>query len=203
MRLPVRTISLAAVALATLTATTVSAAATSPGSFGYHKVRTGVASGVPHFKLTSPDLRNGGEFPADAWAGQFGCEGANRAPRLRWSGAPSGTRSYAISMYDPDAPTGSGFWHWVNWDVPASVKSLSGELPSGAVAGTNDAGAKGYLGPCPPAGDRVHHYEVTVLALDVPSLGLPAETGPAMASFAMSGHVLGYARLTVNARRPA
>lgn len=203
MRLPVRTISVAAVALAAMTAATVPATASPTGAFGYHKVRTGVPAGVPRFTLTSPDMKDGGEFPAAAWAGQFGCTGANRAPALRWTGAPASTRSYAISMYDQDAPTGSGFWHWMNWDVPASATSTSAGLPSGAVAGANDAGAPGYLGPCPPAGDRAHRYQVTVLALDVPTMGLPAGTGPAMASFAMGAHVVGYARLTVTARRPA
>ncbi|NUP00972.1 MAG: YbhB/YbcL family Raf kinase inhibitor-like protein [Nonomuraea sp.] len=189
--------------MAALTATTASATASPGGSFGYHKVRAGVPSGVSRFTLTSPDVKDGGGFPAASWSGQFGCEGSDQALRLRWTGAPSTTRSYAISMYDPDAPTGSGFWHWMNWDVPASATSLSGKLPEGAVAGANDAGAHGYLGPCPPAGDRTHHYQVTVLALDVPTLSLPAGTGPAMASFAMGGHVVGIARLNLTARRPA
>jgi Raf kinase inhibitor-like YbhB/YbcL family protein len=101
-------------------------------------------------------------------------------------------------MFDPDAPTGSGFWHWVTWDIPATGRTLPSET---AVDGTNDAGAAGYLGPCPPEGDRAHRYQVTVLALDTASLGLPASTPPAYASFALGGHILGYARITATAKR--
>jgi Raf kinase inhibitor-like YbhB/YbcL family protein len=104
-------------------------------------------------------------------------------------------------MYDPDAPTGSGFWHWLEWDLPAGTTSLGSTDPAGAVTGTDDAGVTGYLGPCPPAGDVPHHYELTVYALDVPSLALPAATPPAVTAFTMGAHVIGYGRLTATARR--
>lgn len=173
-----------------------------PGpAFGYRQVRSGIPSTTPRFRLTSPELANGRPVPQADWGNAFGCTGGDQAPDLYWTGAPAGTRSYAITLFDPDAPTGSGFWHWMAWDLPASAGSFTGTLPSGAVAGVDDAGVTGYLGPCPPAGDRTHHYLMTVLALNVPTLDLPATTSPAFTSFAMSAHVIGYARITATARR--
>jgi Raf kinase inhibitor-like YbhB/YbcL family protein len=196
MKTSVRTTAIAAAVAATLTVATAAAAATQTVTFGYHSVRSDIPSGARTFTVTSPDIANGKPMPAAAYADGFGCTGGNQAPRLRWSGAPSGTKSYAVTMYDPDAPTGSGFWHWLNWDIAGT------SLPAAdAVAGANDAGAAGYQGPCPPAGDHVHRYQVTVLALDTPSLDLPASTPPAYASFAMSGHILAYARITATAKR--
>jgi Raf kinase inhibitor-like YbhB/YbcL family protein len=169
------------------------------GAFGYHRVRQGIPDRAVRFRLSSPDLGN--SFPASAFANAFGCTGTNAQPRLTWSGAPSATRSFAVTMYDPDAPTGSGFWHWLEWDVPATTTSLGATVPVGAVAGTNDAGMTSYLGPCPPVGDVTHHYEITVYALDVTSLGLPAATPAAVTTFTMGGHILGFGRITVTASR--
>ena len=130
---------------------------------------------------------------------RFGCHGANRAPALQWSGAPAGTRSFAVTVFDPDAPTGSGFWHWMVIDLPAASRSLpeGGALPAFAHAIRNDYGDKAWGGPCPPAGDPPHHYLFTVYALDVPSLGAPADASPALAGFLMHGHVIGKARRTL------
>ncbi|MBB1256449.1 YbhB/YbcL family Raf kinase inhibitor-like protein [Streptomyces sp. OF3] len=153
------------------------------------------------FTLTSPDLRDGDALPAEHWADAFDCTGDNRRVRLAWSGAPEAARSYAITVFDPDAPTGAGFWHWLAWDIPAGHTSVADALPAGAVDGTNDLGTLGYLGPCPPVGDRLHRYEFTVYALDVPTLDLPASTPPTIAAFTMSGHVIGYARITGTVRR--
>ncbi len=189
-----RTITVSATAAIALTGATAAVAQST--TFVYHKVRQGIPAGTKTFRVTSPDLADGKPFPAAGYSSGFGCTGANQPPRLHWSGAPAGTKSYAVTMFDPDAPTGSGFWHWVNWDVQGA------DMPaSGAVQGADDAGETGYLGPCPPAGDRTHRYQVTVLALDTASLGLPAGTPPAYASFAMSGHVLAYARITATAKR--
>jgi Raf kinase inhibitor-like YbhB/YbcL family protein len=135
--------------------------------------------------------------------GASGCHGGNQAPRLRWSGAPAATQSFAVTMFDPDAPTGSGFWHWLTWDIPAGVTSLDGALPAGVVSGTNDAGLTGYLGPCPPPGDRTHRYRLTVFALDVPSLGLPATTRGAVVAFSMRLHILAFGRLVATFSQPA
>ena len=171
--------------------------------FGFTAVRSGIPEGASRFGLTSPDLENNHPFPQSEVANVFGCHGGNQAPRLRWSGAPAGTRSFAVTMFDPDAPTGSGFWHWLTWDIPAGVTSLDGALPTGAVSGTNDAGLAGFLGPCPPPGDRTHRYQLSVFALDVPSLGLPAATRGAVLAFTMRLHILAVGRLIATFSQPA
>ncbi|HEU5024294.1 MAG TPA: YbhB/YbcL family Raf kinase inhibitor-like protein [Spirillospora sp.] len=183
-----------ALTVAVTAASVTAASAQTAPAFGYHKVRTSVPKQAGHFRVISPDLARG-TFPAASYADAFGCTGGNVPPRLSWSGAPAGTRSFAVTMFDGDAPTGSGFWHWSVRDLPATATSV----PVGAAAGVNDAGTTGYLGPCPPAGDRPHHYEITVLALDVPDAGVPANATPALASFAMGPHVIAYARLTATA----
>ncbi|CAM5324139.1 YbhB/YbcL family Raf kinase inhibitor-like protein [Streptomyces avidinii] len=172
-----------------------------PADYGYTKVRRGAPDSAERFTVTSPDVRDGAALPADTWADAFGCTGDNRQPRLSWSGAPQATRSYAITMFDPDAPTGAGFWHWLVWDIPVGDTGMDIRLPAGAVTGTNDSGNTGYLGPCPPVGDLTHHYEITVYALDVPALGLPASTPPTIVAFMMSRHIIGYARITGTVRR--
>jgi Raf kinase inhibitor-like YbhB/YbcL family protein len=146
-------------------------------------------------------LAGGATFSADQYAHAFGCSGKNRRPALRWSGAPSRAKSFAVTVNDIDAPTGSGFWHDVVWDVPGSATSLGPTSPRGAVEGLNDAGQNGYLGPCPPAGDGRHRYVIDVYALDVPTLGAPASTPPAVANFMMHGHIVGKAELTATAKR--
>jgi Raf kinase inhibitor-like YbhB/YbcL family protein len=171
------------------------------GGYGTQLIRSGIPASATRFTVRSPDVRDGGSFPAANLADTFGCTGGNHQPRLSWSGAPAGTRSYAVTLYDPDAPTGSGFWHWLERDIPVRTTTLNATPPGGAVSGLNDAGQTGYLGPCPPAGDIVHRYQITVYALDVASLGLPAGAPPAVAGFTMSSHIIGYARMTVTARR--
>lgn len=202
---PLRTAAAVVTAAAALLAT---GAVTAQGTtahqprYGHQQIREGIPQGAAHFAVTSPDVRDGGTFPAGTWANAFGCAGGNRQVRLSWHGAPAGTRSYAVTMFDPDAPSGAGFWHWVTWDIPATGTALNPAAPpAGTVTGTNDAGAEGYLGPCPPAGDITHRYRITVYALDVPTLALPAGTPPTVTAFTMSGHILGYARLTAYARR--
>ena len=175
-------------------------AARGDGGYGYTVIRRGIPDGAVRFDVAGPQIRDG-SFPASAWADAFGCSGANKQFTLDWHGAPAEAKSFAVTMFDPDAPTGSGFWHWLVWDIPAGSTDLTGALPAGAVAGTDDAGVNGYLGPCPPAGDIAHHYEITVYALNVPSLDLPAATPAAVTVFTMSSHVIGYAEMTVDARR--
>ncbi|MGW4351776.1 YbhB/YbcL family Raf kinase inhibitor-like protein [Nocardia sp. NPDC004582] len=164
------------------------------------QVRPVVPASAARFTVTTGDATADHAFPADFYAGAFGCTAANRAPRLQWSGAPAGAKSFAVTMFDPDAPTGAGFWHWVNWDIPSTATDFT--AGAAGVAGTNDAGAPGYLGPCPPSGDRPHAYQISVLALDTPSLGLPATTTPTVASFSMGSHIIGVAHLSLTARRP-
>jgi Raf kinase inhibitor-like YbhB/YbcL family protein len=176
-------------------------AAPAHGRQGYRAVRSVIPAGAVRFRLSSPDVRNGAAFPVDAYANTFGCTGGNAQPRLAWSGVPIATKSYAVTMYDPDAPTGSGFWHWLVWDIPAGQTGLGSTLPSGAVSGTNDSGTSGYMGPCPPVGDIVHHYEITVYALDVTGLGLPGNATPAVVGFTLGTHILGYGKFTATAHR--
>lgn len=168
-------------------------------SYGFQQVRRGIPAGAARFAVSSPTLKD--RFPASDLANGFGCTGSNARPELAWSRVPAGTRSLAVTMYDPDAPTGSGFWHWLTWDIPAGARGLGVTPPVGTVTGTNDSGAAGYIGPCPPAGDIPHRYEITVYALDVPTLSLPATVTPAVAGFTMSTHIIGYGRLTATARR--
>ena len=130
----------------------------------------------------------------------FGCSGKNISPDLSWTGAPADTKSFAITMYDPDAPTGSGWWHWTAYDLPASVKSLpagaSHHLPAGAIEGRTDFGAPGFGGACPPPGSKPHRYIVTVFALKTEKLGVPAEASAAMVGFALNANTLAKASVT-------
>jgi Raf kinase inhibitor-like YbhB/YbcL family protein len=156
---------------------------------------------VPTFTLASSDLEDGGALPLDHRSASAG--GRDVSPQLRWSGAPAGTRSYAVTMYDADAPTPSGFWHWAVIGIPARVTSLprnagapdGATLPEGAVQLPNDARVASYLGAAPPPGDPPHRYFIVVHALDVDTLPVPADGTPAYLSFVMLGHTL--ARATV------
>ena len=125
------------------------------------------------FSVSSADWAEGKQIASEHVFEGFGCTGGNQSPQLTWKGAPEGTKSFAVSIYDPDAPTGSGWWHWITYDLSASTRSLktgaSAKMPKGATTARNDYGAKGFGGPCPPAGE-VHRYVVTVFALDVPKL---------------------------------
>lgn len=156
------------------------------------------------FTLSSSSLEGGTFAPAQVYDG-FGCTGGNRSPALSWSGAPAGTESFAITMYDPDAPSGSGWWHWILFDIPPAATDLaegagapgSTAAPGGSVAGPNDFGSTGYGGPCPPAGSGAHHYQITVFALDVAKLDVPKDASAALIGFNLNAHALARARLTV------
>jgi Raf kinase inhibitor-like YbhB/YbcL family protein len=157
------------------------------------------------FTLTSPDIDPTAPLPQRFEFDGFGCKGENRSPVLRWSGAPAGTKSFAVTVYDPDAPTGSGWWHWLVVDVPATAEGLpenagavdGSGLPAPAKHVRTDFGRPGFGGACPPAGDTPHRYEFTVYALKVESLGLPENATAAMAGFAMRANALGKASFTV------
>jgi Raf kinase inhibitor-like YbhB/YbcL family protein len=153
-------------------------------------------SGTP-LTVASETFSEGAAMPRETALG--GCGGENRSPQLAWSGAPPETRSYAITCFDPDAPTGAGYWHWVLWNVPASVTRLAlGESrPKGSTTGRNDYGASEYGGPCPPKGDGAHRYVFTVYALDVASLdGVDEGLTGASLLFTMRGHVLAQGSIT-------
>jgi len=132
----------------------------------------------------------------------FGCSGGNISPALRWSDVPAGTKSFAITAYDPDAPTGSGWWHWVSYDLPASVSSLqtgagkAGAMPAGAKQGRNDFGSNDFGGACPPLGDAPHRYIFTVFALKVDKLDVPADASAALIGFMLNANKLATASIT-------
>jgi Raf kinase inhibitor-like YbhB/YbcL family protein len=157
------------------------------------------AHGAAALELTSPDLAPGATIDNKFVFKGFGCEGGNVAPALNWSGAPEGTKSFALLVHDPDAPTGgAGFWHWLAIDIPADVKALpqGGKLPEGAKEINTDFGAPGYGGPCPPKGDKPHHYNFTVYALKVPKLDLPPNATASLAGFMINANALAHATLT-------
>ena len=161
---------------------------------------------VPGFDVTSTECTDGEVLPMPHVSGMMGAGGEDRSPQLSWSGFPEGTKSFAVTVYDPDAPTASGFWHWAVANIPASVTELPGGagdkdrpgLPDGAVQLRNDAGIAGYVGAAPPPGHGTHRYYVVVHAVDVESLGLPTEASPAYLGFNLSQHTL--ARATVLGR---
>jgi Raf kinase inhibitor-like YbhB/YbcL family protein len=156
------------------------------------------------FTLTSATLKDGGTIGSDHVFGGMGCTGKNVSPALKWSGAPAGTKSFALTVFDPDAPTGSGWWHWTVVNIPASVMSLPAGagstapagLPAGAVQGRTDFGKPGWGGPCPPAGDKPHHYVFTIWALKVDKVDVNGESGGAMVGYNVRANSLGSATLT-------
>ena len=160
-----------------------------------------VLSAQDTFTLTSATL--GGQATDTEVFDGFGCACANQSPQLSWTGAPAGTESFAVTMYDPDAPTGSGWWHWVAFDIPASVHELpagAGSVapagfPARAVQSLTDFGATGYGGPCPPEGDGPHQYVITVYALGTEHLGLDATANPATVGFYLFDNTLAKASL--------
>ncbi|MDR3428266.1 MULTISPECIES: YbhB/YbcL family Raf kinase inhibitor-like protein [Silvimonas] len=153
------------------------------------------------FEVHSDDLKTG-VFNQTQIANGFGCQGGNVSPQIAWSGAPAGTKSFLITMYDPDAPTGSGFWHWILANVPANTQSLprgagndSNQLPAGTLQISNDTGKPGYLGPCPPTGET-HRYQISVIALKVDKLDIDPQATPAVTGFTAHFQTLGKATMT-------
>jgi Raf kinase inhibitor-like YbhB/YbcL family protein len=151
--------------------------------------------------LTSPDL--GGQLTETQVFSGFGCSGGNVSPALEWTGAPGRTKSFAVTMYDPDAPTGSGWWHWLVFNIPADTGELESDAgnpekslaPKGSIQSVTDFGANGFGGACPPEGSKPHTYIFTVYALDVDKLDLGADTTPALVGFMLNQHVLAKASL--------
>lgn len=151
---------------------------------------------VPEFHLTSHDIEDGEPLPAETYDGPSG--GQNRSPQLSWSGFPAETKSFVVTMFDPDAPTGSGFWHWAVANIPATITSLdsnagspsAGLLPAGALTMPNEVRAAEFIGAGPPEGTGVHHYWVVVHALDVDRIDIDPSLTPAVLGFLMRDHVL-------------
>ena len=147
--------------------------------------------------LTSSSFADGGAIPERNVLRGFGCLGQNISPALVWRAAPDGTKSFAVTMFDPDAPTDSGWWHWLLVNIPADTTSLAeGSQPAGALATRTDFGMEGYGGPCAPEGAPPHRYVVTVFALDVEKLPVEASASGAMVSFLLNSHSLAKATLT-------
>ena len=165
-----------------------------------------LAAAMPakHFSLTSTDVHQGKQMTDAQVFNGFGCTGQNVSPALAWSDAPEGTKSFAVTIYDPDAPTGSGWWHWVVYNIPATTTSLAAGagdasknlLPAGAMQGLTDFGTSGYGGPCPPKGSKAHHYQITVYALKVEKIDVPATASGAMVGFYVRSNALAKAELT-------
>ncbi len=160
---------------------------------------------LPSFTLESDDLVDGAPLPAVHASAIFGVPGgADRSPHLRWSGFPAETKSFAVTVFDPDAPTASGFWHWSLFDIPADVTELAANagsadgagLPAGAVQLRNDAGFPGFVGAGPPPGHGPHRSLVAVHASGVESLGSPPEAAPAELGFNLFAQGIARARLT-------
>lgn len=156
------------------------------------------------FQLTSPDIKAGAMIPKIFEFNGFGCSGENKSPALKWSGAPKGTKSFAVTVYDPDAPSGSGWWHWMVINIPADVTELKPDagavgganLPKGASHARIDYGVAGWGGVCPPQGDKPHRYIFTVHALKLDKLDVPADATAALTGFMINGNSLGKASFT-------
>jgi Raf kinase inhibitor-like YbhB/YbcL family protein len=171
----------------------------------------GTASAAP-FTLTSTDFKNGGEIPQTNAGNIMGCTGEGKSPQLEWKNPPAGTKSFVLTVHDPDAPTGgSGFWHWIVYNIPADATSLpagAGDaagtgLPKGAVQGNTDMGKPGYIGPCPPPGSPKHHYNFMLYPLKVDKIDIPPGATAAFVGFNANMNVIGKpAKLTGVYARP-
>jgi len=155
------------------------------------------AASAQNMTVTSAEISDGSVAKNEQVANVFGCKGDNISPSLSWSGAPSDAKSFAITVYDPDAPTGSGFWHWVAFNIPAGTTSIPKDagnvkkklMPKGTIQIRSDFGFDGYGGPCPPPGDKPHHYTLTVYAVDVDKIeGANNKTSAAVIGFNLHFH---------------
>lgn len=144
--------------------------------------------------LTSPDLQ--GQVSKNQVFNGFGCIGKNISPELKWNNAPKGTKSFAISIYDPDAPTGSGWWHWLAFDISKNTNHIVSNasslntLPKGTIQGKSDYGKNKFGGACPPKGDKSHAYITTIYALDVEKLGLDKNASSALTGYMLNAHTI-------------
>jgi Raf kinase inhibitor-like YbhB/YbcL family protein len=162
------------------------------------------------FALSSPEIQAGGMIPASFEFNGFGCSGENKSPALKWSGAPKDTKSFAVTVYDPDAPTGSGWWHWVVINIPPNVTELpanagadgGANLPKGASHVRIDYGVAAWGGVCPPEGDKPHRYIFTVHALKTDKLDIPADATAALAGYMINGNSIAKATFIAKYGRP-
>ena len=163
-----------------------------------------LAAAAEPFSITSAEIKAGATIAEAQVFKGLGCEGGNVSPSLAWTNPPAGTKSFAVTVYDPDAPTGSGWWHWVMFNIPADVGSLpvgvgnpaSGQTPKGAVQSKTDFGKPGYGGPCPPKGDKPHRYIFTVYALKADRIDADETASGAMVGFMLNANALAKASFT-------
>ncbi|WP_323588196.1 YbhB/YbcL family Raf kinase inhibitor-like protein [Aliarcobacter butzleri] len=150
-----------------------------------------------NFTLTSSDLK--GQLTKKQEFNGFGCSGENISPQLSWENVPKGTKSFAITVYDPDAPTGSGWWHWVVFDIPSNKTTLASGFGNSdskeAIQSITDYGKTGFGGACPPVGDKAHRYIFTVHALDIETLGLDKNTNAATVGYYINSHSIAKASI--------
>jgi len=153
------------------------------------------------FTLRSDQI--GGQLTIEQVFSGFGCTGKNISPSLKWTAAPKAAKSFALTVYDPDAPTGSGWWHWVMFNIPSDVMDLKTDAgnpqknlaPAGSVQSMTDYGKPGFGGACPPVGDKPHRYVFTLYALDVPKLDADEKTGAAYVGYMLNAHAIAKASL--------
>ena len=165
---------------------------------------TSALANAAGFTLSSPDIKSGAMMPASFEFNGFGCKGENKSPALKWDGAPKDTKSFAVTMYDPDAPTGSGWWHWSVINIPAGVNELApnagavgdANLPKGARQVRIDYGVAAWGGTCPPQGDKPHRYIFTVHALKTDKIDIPADATAALAGYMINANTIGKAGFT-------
>lgn len=166
-------------------------------------VLPGVSSAAD-FRLTSPTIKHKATIGNEHVFNGFGCTGGNVSPELQWSNAPKDTKSFAVTVYDPDAPTGSGWWHWVIFNIPSTVTSLAAGagkadgsgVPQVSIQSMTDFGQPGFGGPCPPPGDKPHRYIFTVFALKVDQLTVKPEASGAMVGYFLNQNALAKASFT-------
>lgn len=159
---------------------------------------------VRSFTLTSDDIADGETLAPRHRSRSFGAGGEDVSPHLRWSGFPRETKSFVVTCFDPDAPTGSGFWHWAVANIPAAVTEFetdagdpdAGKLPAGAIMLKGDAGVARFVGAAPPAGHGPHRYIFAVHALDLETLPIDETVTPALLGFSMFGHTIARAFIT-------
>jgi Raf kinase inhibitor-like YbhB/YbcL family protein len=156
------------------------------------------------FRLSSPTIKDQGKISNEHVFAGFGCSGGNVSPALQWKGAPKETKSFALTVYDPDAPTGSGWWHWVIFNLSPTLNALpanagkpdGGAAPSGSIQSVTDFGQPGYGGPCPPQGDKPHRYIFTIYALKLEQLPLKGDSSGAMVGFYLNQNMIAKASFT-------
>ena len=161
------------------------------------------------FKLTSQTVKPNAKLSEEQVFNGFGCTGKNVSPDVKWTAGPKDTKSYAVTVYDPDAPTGSGWWHWIVYNIPANVTELSAgagdasgkQLPQGALQGRTDYGTHDFGGACPPKGDKPHRYIFTVFALKTEKIEVPTDASAALIGFMLNANQLAKASFTAKYNR--